>query len=270
VAAAVSSAPVRAADLQPETIAAYERYVQLTDERLQSELTDPQRFVWFDFPRTSDGRRREVARALERGEVVLERLETRDGNAEIRIPHGLVHHWVGVVFVPGATAQQAVAVMQDYDRHDEIFAPRISQSRVLSRSGDTFRFTMRFVITGVLSAVLQTDQEARFFFPGPARAHSRIAGTRIVEIANAGTPAEAEKPEGRDRGYLWRQTSYWRFLERDGGTYVQCEVISLSRGLPAGLGWLFGRAATGVPKDTLSFTLQRVRETLVRPRVIGS
>jgi hypothetical protein len=45
---------------------------------------------------------------------------------------------------------------------------------------------------------------------------------------------------------------------------VQCEVISLSRGLPAGLGWLFGRAATGVPRDTLTFTLQKVRETLTK------
>ena len=254
--------PLPLADLHPETVAAYDRYIRATDARVGAELAEPDPFLWHELAAGSGERRRDLAAALRRGEVVVERLSSRDADGAIEIPRGQVHHWVGVVFVPGGTRDRAVSLMQAYDRHEEVFAPRIARSRLLSQGDGTFVFTMRFIIEGVLSAVLQTDQEARFFFPAPDRAHSRIVSTRVVEIADAGTPRETERPEGHDRGYLWRQTSYWRFLERDAGVYVQCEVVSLSRDLPFGLGWLVGRAAAAVPKDTLRFTLVQVQNEL--------
>jgi hypothetical protein len=123
---------------------------------------------------------------------------------------------------------------------------------------------MRFVIRKVITAVLQTDQRAHFERPAPDRAYSRIVSARIAEIDNAGTPGEREKAPGEDRGYLWRLVSYWRFQERDGGTYVQCESVSLSRPLPTGLGWLFGRAAAGVPRDITIANLQATRRALAK------
>jgi hypothetical protein len=166
--------------------------------------------------------------------------------------------------VPGVRVAAAVALMQDYDRHGDVFAPSVSRGRVIARDGDTIDFTMRFVVKKVITAVLQTDQQARFFRPAPDRAHSRIRATRIVEIENAGTPQEREKPPDRDRGYMWRLASYWRFIERDGGTYIQCESLNLSRPLPAMVGWFFGRSAAAIPRDTLSFTLSAARRELLR------
>lgn len=250
------------AEIPAETAAAFDRYLRATDTRVESELGDAARFLWFDF--ASESRRRQVTAALSRGESTLEHLTTRDHGAAVAIPGGIVHHWVGVVFVPGARVGDAVRLMQDYDRHDEVFAPSISRSQLISRNGDSFRFTMRFVIRKVITAVLQTDQESRFFAPGPDRAHSRIRATRIVEIDQAGTPREREKSAAEDRGYLWRQASYWRFLERDGGTYIQCESLSLSRPLPTAVGWFFGRSAAAIPRDTLSFTLAAARKELLR------
>jgi hypothetical protein len=61
---------------------------------------------------------------------------------------------------------------------------------------------------------------------------------------------------------MWRLNTYWRFLERDGGTYVQCESITLSRDLPWGLGWIIKPFITEVPKDSLSFTLGKIRAAL--------
>lgn len=246
--------------IPPETSKAFDRYLAATDARVQSELADNQRFLWVDF--APDARAHEVLAALKNGQVVLEKVTTHDRGAAIPVPGGLIHHWVGAVFVPDAHVGQAVALMQDYDRHDEVFAPSIARSRLISRTDDTFQFSMRFVIRKVITAVLQTDQTSRFFSPAPDRTHSRIVSTRIVEIENAGTPSEREKPAGRDRGYLWRQASYWRFLERDGGTYVQCESMSLSRPLPMAVGWLFGRSAASVPPDTLRFTLGALRREL--------
>jgi hypothetical protein len=57
---------------------------------------------------------------------------------------------------------------------------------------------------------------------------------------------------------MWRLNTYWRVFERDGGTYVQCESISLSRDIPFGLGWIVGPFVTDVPKESLQFTLGRV------------
>ena len=250
------------AEVPAETSAAFDRYLRATDTRVESELDDAARFLWFDF--ASESRRREVTAALGRGEPILEQLTTRDRGGAIGIPGGVVHHWVGVVFVPGAQVGEAVRLMQDYDRHDEVFAPSITRSQVISQTGDAFRFTMRFVIRKVITAVLQTDQESRFFTPASDRAHSRIRATRIVEIDQAGTPREREKSAAEDRGYLWRQASYWRFLERDGGTYIQCESLSLSRPLPTAVGWFFGRSAAAIPRDTLSFTLTAARKELTR------
>jgi hypothetical protein len=61
---------------------------------------------------------------------------------------------------------------------------------------------------------------------------------------------------------LWRLNTYWRLLERDGGTYLQCESISLSRGIPTGLGWLVGPFVTSIPRESLAFTLETTANRL--------
>jgi hypothetical protein len=260
---AVLLGPALLADVPKDTSAAFDKYIAVTDARVQTEVTDPQRFLWMDF--LPDERRREIQKRTITGEVVLEKLETRDRGARIPIPGGIVHHWVGTVFVPNGRLKDAVLLMQDYTRHGQVFAPDISAGRLISREGDTFTFTMRFVLRKVITAVLQTEQQAQFFAPAPDRVHSRIRSTRIVEIDNAGTPQEHERPAERDRGYLWRQASYWRYFERDGGTYVQCESMSLSRPLPTAVGWFFNRSAAAVPRDVLSHSLIAARRELTRP-----
>ena len=115
-----------------------------------------------------------------------------------------------------------------------------------------------------ISVVVNSEHEARFTNPGPDRVRSRIYSTRIAEVEDPDTPDESEKPVGHDGGYLWRLNSYWSFLERDGGTYVQCESISLTRGIPTGLGWLIGPFVTSIPRESLEFTLQTTRTTLAR------
>jgi len=224
-------------------------------------VTDSSHFLWIDG--LSDTRRGQAVKSLRQGEVIVERTETRDQGREVEVPGAMLHHWVGTVFVPHVAVGQAVALLQDYDRHGDIFAPVITQAKVLSQSGSDFTFTMRFVIRRVISATLDTDEKAHFERPSADRAWSRIVATRIAEVEDAGTAVEKEKPPGQDHGYLWRLISYWRFLERDGGTYIQCETITLSRGIPFGLGWLVGPFVTGIPKESLEFTLTTTRAALL-------
>jgi hypothetical protein len=63
---------------------------------------------------------------------------------------------------------------------------------------------------------------------------------------------------------LWRLDSYWRFSDTGHGVYVQCEAISLTRDVPAGLGWLIGPFIESIPKESLEFTLQSTRAAVQR------
>jgi hypothetical protein len=51
--------------------------------------------------------------------------------------------------------------------------------------------------------------------------------------------------------------------EKDNGVYVQSEVVSLSRDIPAGLGWMIGPFVTAVPKESLMFTLEATKKAVL-------
>jgi hypothetical protein len=198
------------------------------------------------------------------GTLLIQRLTTRDEGREIDVPDGLIHHWIGATFVRGATLERGVALLQDYDNHAELFAPMVTRSRLLKRSGDTFVSFLRFRQKKVITVVVNTENEAHFSRPGPGRAEARIRSTRIAEVDNPDTPQESEKPVGNDGGYLWRLNTYWRVLEADGGIYVQCESVTLTRGIPVGFGWLIRPFVTSIPRESLEFTLETSRKLLGR------
>jgi hypothetical protein len=251
-------APAGAAELLPATVAAFDRYVQ-ESERAAAAGT----FLWIDS--LPDAARRTRLDAMRQGALAIERMTTTDNGQEIAIPNGLVHHWLGAVFVPGGTVERALALLQDYDSHADVYWPAVARSRVLARDGDVFRVYLRFFMKKVITVVVNSEHEARFWRPGPDRAQSRIYSLRIAEVDDPDTPQEREKPVGNDGGYLWRLHTYWRFLARDGGVHVQCEAISLTRGIPFGLGWMIGPFITSIPRESLIFTLDTTRKTLAQP-----
>lgn len=257
---ASASSEALAAELKPATVAAFERYVRLAERRMDASLKRPDGFLYIE--NLNPARRREADATMRRGDVVIERLEERDGGRTVDIPDGRVHHWVGVAFLPGVRAQDAVALLQDYDRHAQIYKPAVQQAKILSRDGDRFRVFLRFYQKKVIAVTVNSEHEAEFTRAGPDRTYSRIRSTRIAEVENAGAPGEREKPVGNDGGYLWRLNTYWRFLERDGGTYIQCESITLTRDIPFGFGWLVGGFVNSIPRESLTFTMERTRAAL--------
>jgi hypothetical protein len=252
----VATLPMAAAELQPRTVKAFERYVAVTEAQ---RAADPQ-FLWLDGKQVSGERREGVQK---NGDLVIEKIQTRDRDRKIDVPDGLIHHWLGAVFVPGATVDQALALLQDYDRHGTVYAPNVARSRLIDRAGDTFRLFLRFHTKRMMTTVVvNSEHEARFTRIAPDRAQSRIYSTRIAEVEEPDTRQEREKPVGNDRGYLWRLNSYWRLLERDGGVYVECESISLTRGIPWGAGWIVNSLAGSLPGETLEFTLETTHAAL--------
>ncbi|HEY3044611.1 MAG TPA: GtrA family protein, partial [Vicinamibacterales bacterium] len=89
-------APVEAAELRADTLDAFNRYVRVTESRMDGELHGNVPFLWVD--RLPEAPRREAYAHLKRGETVIDRLVTRDRGREIDVPHGLIHHWIGTTF----------------------------------------------------------------------------------------------------------------------------------------------------------------------------
>ena len=247
--------------LRAPTVAAFERYVGLAEARMENEVRSRDTFLYTEA--LDEAPRRRAETTLRRGEVFVERLEIRDQGKEVKIPDGLVHHWIGVAFIAGARVNDAVRLLQDYDRHAEIFAPAVQRSKVLARDGDKFRVFLRFYQKKVVAVTVNSEHEAEFFRAAEDRVYSRIRSLRIAEVADAGEPGEREKPVGDDGGYLWRLNTYWRFLERDAGTYIQCESITLTRDIPFGFGWLVGPFVKSIPRESLVFTMERTRQALL-------
>jgi hypothetical protein len=251
---------LEASELRAKTIDAFDRYLRLTDARNEDELKRASNLLWIDT--LPESQHRDAYAALQRGEVKMKKLETRDDGVAIKCPDALIHHWVGVIFIPGAQVDDVLRILEDYDQHAAYFAPDVEHSKTLSRDGDHFRVFLRFRRHKVITAVLNTEHDVHYFRDAPDRAHSRSSAVRIAEIENAGKPEEREKTPGQDSGYLWRMETWWRIEERDGGVYVQSEVASLTRDIPTGLGWLIGPFVNGIPKETLTFTLEATRKAV--------
>lgn len=252
-------APVPA-KLKAETREAFDRYVQLTNARNDAELKQGHPLLWIDGLPASE---REAAYAeLRKGQVELKQLETRENGEALPCPGGMIHHWAGVVFIPGAKLGDVLGVLEDYDRQAIYYAPDVEQARIQSRDGDHFRIFLRFRRHKVITVVLDTEHEVQYFHDSPALAHSRSSAVRIAQVKDAGKKAERKLAPGDDEGFLWGMETWWRMEERDGGVYVQSEVASLTRNIPAGLGWLIGPFVSSVPKESLTFTMKATRKAV--------
>jgi hypothetical protein len=250
--------------LKPSTAEAFNRYVRLTDEHSDSELKRGSGLLWIDG--LPEAERARAYEDLKHGAVKMRKLETLDNSGAIETPGGLIHHWVGLAFIPGAKLQDVLDVLQDYNQHALYYTPDVERSKLESRDRDHFRVFLRFRRHKVVTVVLNTEHDVHYFRDSPTRAHSRSSAVRIAQVENAGKSDEREKAPGDDDGFLWRMETWWRTVESDGGVYVQSEVVSLTRNIPAGLGWLIGPFVTSIPKETLAFTMEATRRAVLAKR----
>jgi hypothetical protein len=253
---------VMSAELKPATVTAFDRYVQVTEARIDAEMKRPGEFLYVEgLPET---RRAPAMAALKSGQVYMERLKTRDSSGRVmEAPDALIHHWMGAVFIPGATLHQPLTLVQDYDHHQEIYLPEVVRSKLLARNGNDFKIFYRLRKKKVITVTLDTDHDVHYFQVDATHAYSRSYTTRIQEVANADKPNEYEKPVGKDSGFLWRLYSYWRFEEKDGGVYVECESVSLTRDIPFMVSWLVKPFVTDIPKESLQMTMGSTRRALL-------
>jgi len=237
-----------------EASKAFDDYLAGVEERVRREESSVASFVV-----EPDGSTAVREATVGRGEVVVD----PGGSGTVEVPGGLIHHWRGSVFAPGASVGEVLSVVQDYDHLARYYSPEVMSSRRISRDGDDFRVAMRLREHRVVTVVMDTEYDVRYGRLDPEHQFSFSRSTRITEIADAGEPHERTVADAENHGYLWRLNAYWRFAQRGDGVVVQCEAVSLTRDVPAGLGWLVGPLIHGIPRESLQATLGATRDAVV-------
>jgi len=242
-----------AAELNQEALLAWENYVASVKVRMQGRFKGQSPFLWLD----EDPMRRQ---RLNSGEIVISPV----GNTHpLPVPHGLIHHWIGAVFIPGATIQDLSAVVGDYGRYGEIYRPTLIKAELLDSTGDEQKFSILWVQRVLLvTAAFYTELDSNYFALNSRRGYMTFSTTRVQQIEDYREKDERRLAPDEGSGYLWRLVSFARFEERDGGLYLELEVIGLSKDLPGSLRLLLKPVIDRVPRQALTVKLDQTRQAI--------
>ncbi len=254
----VADSPVMGAQLQEKTLKAWDEYVRLTEERITEELNSSKGFLAQDF-QTVPKAKMERDAALS-GQILVEKIKTLNPSGrKIKVPAGTIHHWRGSMFIPDVELESVLAQVR-YPAQQEDLQQDVLESRILEESDDSLRLYLKLVRSKIVTVTYNTEHRIEYQRYGEGLASSRSIATKIAELEKAGTPAEREKPEGKDRGFLWKLNSYWRYQQVDGGVLVECESLTLSRGVPALLAPFVKPMIRGVARESMKRTLSSMRD----------
>lgn len=256
-----------ATEPKPETLAAFERYEKLTDARSDA---DRQAGHFLYFERYPQARRDEIDSELRKGGFYFEQLHTLQDGKRIPVPGGLVHHWLGIAFIQGATLAQTKAVLEDYEHHRVIYYPDVRQSRLVSENGDSRDVFLQFYSKTIVTTVLNVDFASVTQNYNSNQIQVRGCSTRVAEVENIGTPDERELKPADGHGYLWELCTWWHVEEKQGGTYIQVEAIELSRTVPFLFAWIVDPIIRNVPRTFLSHLLIATRKAVLEKGNTGS
>lgn len=238
--------------LNPETVDAFDKYIREAEAATEQTLLAGGPFLWSDLGS-------ERTQQVQNGQVVAQ-FSTDKG--PLKVPTGLIHDWIGAAFVPGTTVEDTLALIQDYDNHKNIYKPEVIDTRLISHHDNDFQIYLRLLKKKIITVVLDTDHDVHYRSLDPSRWLCRSYTTRIAEVVDAGSPKERVLPPDTGYGFLWRLYSYWRFQQRDGGVYIECRAISLTRDVPFGLAWAIEPIIQKLPKESLTNTLEATRRAL--------
>lgn len=259
----LASAVSSAAELKPETVSAWDQYVQSAKTRLQERVQSGSPFLWID---ETPGRSNRV-RA---GEILV----TAAGKHNPRpVASGLIHDWTAAAFLPNTTLDETFAVLRDYGRYKKFYGPQVLDSKLVSQTGPDDSFSVVMLNKALLAkAALRIDFASNYVKLDENHWYSTSYSTRIREVENYGQAGEHALAPGEGTGYIWRLFSFAKFEARDGGVYIEVEVIGLSRDIPASLRWLVDPIVRRVSKNSLLISLLQTQEAVLggsAPEVIS-
>jgi hypothetical protein len=249
IALLASAAALAAAELKQETLQAWDQYIANTTSQIATRLQSDEAFL-------RSGDNPEAMRRIRSGDIVVAPV----GRNPKPVAGGLIHHWIGAIFIPNSDVDDVLAVVSDYGRYKDYYAPLVIDSKTLGRSGDEYRFVMLMTNQSLFSkSALDGEYAEAYHRLSDTRWYSIAYSTRIQQIDDFGRLGEHRLPPGEGSGYIWRVYSTSRFEQRDGGVYVELEVIALSREIPGSLRWLINPIVRRVSRSALLTSLEKTR-----------
>jgi len=239
------------------TLNAFDRYTAVVEDRIRSDSSTA------NFLRVlPDESKRARAR---RGEVLVESAQVLGVRPDTAIPKGQVQHWVAAAFLPDATIAGVLPRLQNYNNRSRYMNPEIIQSRLKSRRGDVFQVYLRLVEKAILSGVFDLDLRVVYRTEGLDRLSIESRSMSVVAVSDASAPVGSA---AKDPGLLWALNHYWRILQSDGGVYVECEALVLSRTTPLVLGWIARPVIAGAARESLIKTVRATIRIMNSPEAV--
>jgi len=250
-----------AAELKPETLAVWNDYVRTAEIHMQERLRPDAHFLWLD-------EKLERRMHLREGDVLVASL---DGQPLKRVPFGLIHHWVGAVFIPDATLDDVLAVMRDYGRYKDMYAPNVIGAVALEQGPAEDRFVVTLVHKSTfLSTALESEYQSSYHHAGGSQRYSLGTTGRVQQIENYGRAGQRNLPADTGSGYIWRAHSISRYEAADGGIYMEVEALALSRDIPASLRWFVEPIVKQVARSALVTSLTQTRTAVLKTKPAAS
>jgi hypothetical protein len=233
-------------------VKAFDDYISAFEKSDLAMFSGPGK-LWID----NEGGKR---KAFDEGKPLVEpRL-----NDDVANGSGSIHHYTGVIRVPGGTIEQVRAVMQDYPRYVRYFPPD-----VVSASGEKlpdstaadehFRPSIQLAESTLWIKVgFRTQYDTHYLRYDQNRWVTKSSSLSIRELLDAANPSGGFFPAGDDHGFLWKTNTYWFARVRDGGVDLEANSITLSRPAPTGFGWYGTKRA----KETVDKLLRDVKAAM--------
>jgi len=249
---------VQAASLTPDAAKAWEDYIESASGGMRERAQVPAGFLQIDATPA-------VAAKVHGGQIVV---SPAAAHIPKRVPSGLIHDWIGTAFLANMTIKDVMAILRDYPRYTQVYAPHVLESKAISTGETVDLFSAVLINKSVLSkTALDCDYETRYVRVDERRMYSITQAKRIQEIADYGTPKQHTLPEGEGSGLIWRLYSVSRFEERQDGLYIETEAMALSRDIPSALRLLVEPIVRRVSREALETAL---RQTANAARASGT
>ncbi len=231
--------------------AAFQNYVVTVEQHFDAQNASREGYLWID----QDAQRREAVR---KGEISVQQVRAPE------VDGGTIEDWIGGAFLPNTTLDHVLKVDQDYPNYTRYYAPEIVQARLISHQGNHFEVFYRLKKHKVVTVVLDTVHDIDFLPLNSDRYSVRSRSASVREVRNAGEPDEQVLAQGEGLGFLWAMNSYWHVEQRDGGVYIECEVVTLARSIPFGMGALLRPTIESFASESLENTLKAKRRAVLR------
>jgi len=247
-----------AAEPKQETLRAWDEYIRTLDVERENRINGNGPFLRID-------ESPDLQRRVQRNELVVTNHDPR------KVPQGMIHHWVGGMFIPNTSLDQAMSVLTNYPRYSEVYKQLLKNCSVVERNGDDIKLSVVAVQKALsVTAAVSTDNQIHIVRLDSKRVLITSSATRIQEIANYGQSSEHAFPEDRRPGYVWRAVVNERLEERDGGVYVELETVALSRGIPLEFRWLIKPITDELPRKMMIDMLNDTRAALANGSNVAS